>query len=320
MRLLPNLGAGILGAPVNANLAVSSNPGVMEIVDLNGDGKADVVTGDIYPCVSLNDGGGTYLPAGCFVDVDGASPLSVAIGDVNGDGRPDLVSVRAGIISILTNTGTNGAFSDSPRIGASSLYVWAAELADINGDRRPDLVLANGGTPGGTGSVEVFANDGRGSFTNWLLMSAGSSPHALATADFDGDGRLDIAVANIKNSTCSGAQGTIDVMLADGNGGFRPLVRYGHGGYAAIAAVDTNGDGAPDLVALDELDNLGTTQMSALNVLVNDGGGRFGTPVPYATGGTAASMAIGDLDGDRRLDFAIASSRGTVSVLLNGPR
>jgi hypothetical protein len=60
--------------------------------------------------------------------------------------------------------------------------------------------------------------------------------------------------------------------------------------------------------------------MSSLNVLVNDGQGHFGAPVPYATGGTAPSMAIGDLDGDGRPDLAIASSRGTVSVLLNGPR
>ena len=60
--------------------------------------------------------------------------------------------------------------------------------------------------------------------------------------------------------------------------------------------------------------------MSSLNVLVNDGHGHFGAPVQYATGGTSPSMAIGDLDGDGRPDFAIASSRGTVSVLLNGPR
>lgn len=319
MRILPNLGAGILGAPVNSDVAVSFNPGVMEIVDLNGDGKADVVNGDIYPCVSLNAGAGTFMPPSCYTDTSAERTLAVAIGDVNGDGQPDLVSVRAGTIRVLTNAGS-GTFADSARIRAPSLSVWAAKLADLNGDGRPDLVLANGGSLGRTGSVDVLSNDANGRFTSWLSMSAGSSPHALAMADFDGDGRLDIAVANVSNSLCSGAQGTIDVMLASANGGFRPLVRYGHGGYAAIAAIDTNGDGAPDLVALDELDNFDTIQMSSLNVLVNDGHGRFRAPVLYATGGTAPSMAIGDLDGDGRPDFAIASSRGTVSVLLNGPR
>lgn len=319
MRILPNLGAGLLGAPVSADVAVSFNPGVMEIVDLNGDGKADVVNGDSYPCVSLNGGDGTFMPPSCYTDLDGAYPLAVAIGDVNGDSRPDLVSVRAGTIRVLTNAGS-GTFTDFSQTRAPSRYVWSAKLADLSGDGRPDLVIANGGTPGKTGSVDVLANDGTGRFTSWLSMSAGSSPAALATADFDGDGHIDIAVANIQNYTCSGAQGTIDVMLADGNGGFRPLVRNGGGGYDTIAAVDINGDGAPDLVALEELDDFGTPQMSSLNVLVNDGRGHFGAPVLYATGGRAPSMAIGDLDGDGRPDFAIASSRGTVSVLLNGPR
>jgi Tfp pilus tip-associated adhesin PilY1 len=138
--------------------------------------------------------------------------------------------------------------------------------------------------------------------------------------DFEGDGCKDGGVANATDATCSGGQGTIDIWLNRGDGTLKPAVRYGGGGYSAITAVDIDGNGTFDLVALEQIDSFSLTQMSSLKVFLNDGRGHFDQSLPYATGGTAPAMAVGDLDGDGRPDFAIPSSRGTVSVLLNGPR
>ena len=286
---------------------------------MDGDGKPDVVNGDTYLCVTLNGGAGTFVTPRCYTGVDDGTMFSFAIGDVNHDGKLDVVSARDRSIDILVNQGS-GALGHVAFYRDESWSVKDTKLADLNGDGFPDLVLANAAIAGATGGVVVLANPGDGNFRPWFSFAAGSSPAAVAAGDFNRDGWNDIAVANVTNATCSGAQGTIDVVLSQGDGTFAPLVRYGGGGYSAIAAADVDGDGTLDLVALDQIDSTSSTQMSSLNVLLNDGRGRFVSPTRYATGGTAPAMAIGDLDGDGRPDIAIASSRGTVSVLLNGPR
>ena len=248
------------------------------------------------------------------------SPLAIATADANGDGRPDMALVHSLSIQIMTNDGS-GSFSQSSIIGWSSSWRPSATLADLNGDGRADLVVASVGNAGATGSVGVFMNDGTGRFRDPTSMSAGSAPAAVAVADLNGDGRPDLAVANVKSTTCTGAQGTIDALFADGNGGFQGSVRFGGGGYETIAATDIDGDGDADLLALDSGANGGGwTQTSQVSVFLNDGGGRFGAPLHYATGSNPTSMTVGDLNGDGRPDMAVATSRGAITVLLNGPR
>jgi hypothetical protein len=317
--MLPNLGAGLFGPATVVDVPFAATPTALAIADMDGDGKPDVVNGDYYPCVTLNGGAGTFLTPRCYTAFDNGTTFILAVGDVNRDGRTDVVAVRDQSIRILTNQGS-GVLAD---FGYSLDATWSArdaKLADLNGDGVPDLVVANGATIGATGGVAVLANAGNANFSPWLSFTAGSSPAALAVADFDGDGWNDIAVANATNRACSGAQGTIDVVLSRGDGTFDPLVRYGGGGYTALAPVDVDGNGTVDLVALEQIDSTSWVQVSSLKVFLNDGQARFTGPVQYATGGTAPAMAIGDLDGDGRPDFAVASSRGTVSVLLNGPR
>jgi hypothetical protein len=320
MKLLLNRGEGKFAAAVTLDAAIASSPSTLAVLDLDGDGKADLVSGDGYPCVQLNDGHGALTDGRCYENgVDPNSSLAVAMGDVNGDGRPDIALVRSSSIYILTNNGA-GTFSESANFGWSSSWRPSGTLADLDGDGRAELVIASAGKAGTTGTVDVFMNDGTGRFLNPTSMTAGSAPAAVAVADLDGDGRPDIAVANLKNTTCTGAQGTIDVLFADGNGGFRGSVRFGGGGYETIAAADIDGDGDADLLALDAVSHDGWTQTSQVNVFLNDGGGRFGAPLHYATASNPTSMTVGDLNGDGRPDIAVATSRGAVSVLLNGPR
>jgi hypothetical protein len=269
--------------------------------------------------VTLNGGAGTFAPARCYTGVNDGTTFSFAIGDVNRDGKLDVVSARDSSITIHLNQGS-GTLADLGFFQNASWSIRDTKLADLNGDGSPDLVLANAGSTGAIGGVVVLANPGDGNFRPWLSFAAGSSPAAVAVGDFNWDGRNDIAVANVTNASCSGEQGTIDVVLSRGDGTFAPPTHYGGGGYSAIAAADIDGDGALDLVALDQIDSTRSTQMSSLNVLLNAGRGGFVGPTRYATGGTAPAMAVGDLDGDGRPDIAIASSRGIVSVLLNGPR
>lgn len=320
MKLLLNRGAGTFGAPVALNVASATSTATLAIADLNRDGLADLVSGDSVPCVYLNTGAGKLDAGLCYGQgSDPSSRLAIAVGDVNNDGSPDLVLVRRASTRTLLNDGAGRFAASMPfSVGADAT---SAVLADVDGDGRLDLVFAEAGSAGNTGGIYVEYGAGDGRFGAGPILAAGSSPRSIAVADLDGDGRPDIAVGNIWNSSCGGAQGTLDVLFADGQGGFKAPVRYGGGGYATVAASDIDGDGDTDLVALEQSrQDLPGAQMNLVTLFVNDGGGRFTRPLQYATAATATSMTLGDLNGDGRPDIAVASNRGVASVLLNGPR
>jgi hypothetical protein len=318
MKALFNRGSGTFGNPVRLDITYVA-PGTLAIADLNGDVTMDLISGNQYPCVSITSRGGSSTTPRCYMDGADGHPMSLALGDIDGDARIDLAVVRASGTRILTNN-VNGIFTETDQLGGISAPRVSATLADLNGDGRAELLIASGADPGTTGSVALFINDGSGHFPTQTFFNAGSSPSAIAVADLNGDRWPDIAVANSRNTTCSGAQGTIDILFGDGTGGFRGAVRTGGGGYETIAAADMDGDGDVDLVALDEISHEGGwTQTSRVNVFVNDGSGRFAGPLQYATGSDPTSMIVQDLNGDGRPDIAVATSRGAVSVLLNGP-
>jgi hypothetical protein len=132
-------------------------------------------------------------------------------------------------------------------------------------------------------------------------------PTSIVVADFNGDGNLDIAIANRTSND-------ISVLLGKGNGTFNPQVKYSSGNGTdpvAIAAADFNGDGKPDLVVV----NSATKNVS---VLMNTGTGTFNAPVKYTVGTNPSAVAVGDLNGDGVADIAVTNSgSSTVTVLIN---
>jgi alpha-tubulin suppressor-like RCC1 family protein len=292
--------------------AVGAEPQTVAIGDLNGDGHPDLVVANEESnsvSVLLGGGNGKFTPASGSPVTVGSNPVSVAIGDLNGDGHPDLVVANAGgnSVSVLLGGGS-GAFtpaSGSPiSVGSSPVSV---AVGDVNGDGIPDLAVANNGS----NSVSVLLGGGSGAFTpaSGSPITVGSSPLGIAVGDLNGDGIPDLAVAN-------NASDSVSVLLGAGSGAFTPAsgspITVGSEPFS-VAIGDLDGDGVPDLAVANNASD-------SVSVLLGAGSGTF-TPAsgsPVTVGTNPVSVAIGDLNGDGRPDLAVANFGSGVSVLLGG--
>jgi hypothetical protein len=202
--------------------------------------------------VLLGNGDGTFRPAVNYA-VDG-HPLSVAVGDFNGDGTPDVVTANydTNTVSILQGNGdgtfqaaVNYAVGHSPR---------AVLVGDFRGDGESDLAIANRAS----NSVSVLLNNGNGTFQAAVNYPTGNGPLSLAAADFNQDGNLDLVTANWSS-------GTVSVLLGNGDGTFQTRLDYSSAGANpwSVATGDFNGDGYPDLVVANR-------NSSSVTVLTND--------------------------------------------------
>jgi hypothetical protein len=203
--------------------------------------------------VLLGNGNGTFQSAVNFAV--GVFPNAVAVADVNGDGRPDLVVTNDGTnsVSVLLGNG-DGTFQSAVNYGVGP-HPNSVAVADVNGDGHPDLVVANYGSSSSPGNtVSVLLGNGDGTFQSAVNYTVGKSPRFLAVADVNGDGHPDLITANLNSNTVS-------VLLGNGNGTFKAAQNFGVGAYpTAVAVGDVNGDGIPDLVAA----NAGSDNVSVL--------------------------------------------------------
>jgi hypothetical protein len=233
----------------------------------------------------------------------GSGAQAVAIADLNGDGKPDLVTanVAQDTDSVLLNRG-DGRFRAANDFEPGKEPESVA-IGDLNGDGKPDIATASWSSPD-TATVSVLLNIGGGTFSDRVDYPAIGEPDTVAIADLNGDGKLDFATADSAGMTAS-------VFLNQGGRSFR-RVDYATGSDpGAVAIGDLNGDRKPDLVTA----NRGSDTVS---VLLN-GGGSFQAKRDYRTGRGPISVAIADLNGDGKLDLATADEDAddTVSVLLN---
>jgi Ca2+-binding RTX toxin-like protein len=296
---------------VNVGLNGADDPYSVAIGDLNGDTRPDLVTANAFSdnvSVLLGDGAGGFAAATTVGLNGGDVPISVAIGDLNGDARPDLVTAnyRSKSVSVLLGDGAGG-FAAATNVGLNGGEEPASvAIGDLNGDTRPDLVTANFASD----NVSVLLGDGFGGFaaaTN-VGLNGGDGPFSVAIGDLNGDARADLVTANFNSDNVS-------VLLGDGFGGFAPATTVGLNGDddpSSVAIGDLNGDTRPDLV---------TTNIFSDNVsvLLGDGAGGFAaaTNVGLNGGDGPASVAIGDLNGDTRPDLVTANLfSDNVSVLL----
>jgi hypothetical protein len=228
-----------------------------------------------------------------------------AIGDLNGDRRPD-VAVGCGSsgdfvgLWVYANRGS-GRFREAGQYltsDANPHEVTSVAIGDLDGDGNADLVAA-------TGSISVLLNRGDGTFLRPVDYPGGDAG-SVAIGDLDGDGKADLVAGNTN---------AVSVLLNRGGGTFPPPANYktGRGGVwgndRRLALGDLNGDGATDLVTQNSKD-------STLSVLLNKGDGTFLPERHYATGHHPYSAALGDLNGDGKPD--VATNGRTLSVLLNG--
>jgi hypothetical protein len=240
-------------------------------------------------------------------------PETLAVGDVNNDGKPDLVIVCAkGPCVVLLGDGT-GRFRPAPG-GPLNHGGTELDLGDVNGDGRLDLVLAHHDSY----AVAVLLGDGRGGFApapgSPFAARDGQHPHThgLALVDANGDGRLDVITANNDDDD-------IAVLLGDGRGGFQraPGSPFPAGPSPYPFAVgDVNGDGRPDVV----VPNSGTKNRT-VTVLLGDGRGGFrpAPGSPFDLGGRAGGIVAMDVNGDGKADL-VAAVGTDVRVLLGDGR
>ena len=193
------------------DFAVGNEPSNVIIEDLNGDGKPEIIVANFISSsftVLTNTTSSGNLSFNSRIDFPiNASPLSMKIGDVNLDGKPDIAfSMIDGTLSIFKNNSNNNGVDFSPSINFSNgsflSYSSSITMGDINGDRKPDLVISNKGTD----EVSILINSSTVnsiSFESSINLNTENQPTGVSIGDINGDGRPDIAVANSKNNSIS---------------------------------------------------------------------------------------------------------------------
>jgi hypothetical protein len=298
-------GDGTFSAPLL--LSANHTPGQLAVADFNKDGNLDWVAGNTTQTrltVVLGNGNGTFQD-----DVNyavGQGP-EVAAGDFNKDGKLDLVTVDFGDVSVLLGKG-DGTFQPAIKTPVPGAFFGIA-VADLNGDGNPDVVTGDS-TGGPPRNVNVLLGKGDGTFAAPVKYSTGGSGEGqIVIADFNGDGKLDIAVINASDNTVS-------ILLGNGDGTFQaPKITPAlatDGALGGMAAADLNGDGKMDLAIPDFCGlNCGT-----LSILLGNGDGTFKAPTVLNTVSGATGITAADFNKDGKLDLAVAGQLGSIDIFL----
>ena len=343
----------MFGAPV---LYASNSPSRVAAADLDGDSRADLVVADsagasVSVFLGARDGG-----FGARADYTaGGSPTALAVGLLPGDGVPDVVVAYSGssafgvlfgvgngalqapvtrstggganhlilarldsdpaldLVITHWNSSTIDVFRGTPDggfVGTTSLGLANAHglaVADLNGDGTPDIAATNYNA---ATVVSVYLGRGDGTFVlDRSYVSGGNWGSAISTGDFDRNGATDLAVANYLSES-------LDVLLGQGDGGFVVSpTHYTLGGRANdMVAADLDWDGTLDLAIAGYTGSVGT-----FHVLTGNGDGTFTAAATVQTGGQWGNgVAVGDFNGDEKLDVAIANlDSDNLSVFLN---
>ncbi len=307
-------GAGGFAPAADSPVGAGSGPAAVAAADFNGDGKIDLAVannGSSDVTILMGNGAGGFAPtAGSPVGV-GAGPFGIAAADLNLDGKADLATANSGSSDVTILMG-NGAGGFAPAAG-SPVGVGAGPfgiaVADLNLDGKADIATANNGSD----DVTILLGNGAGGFAAAAgsPVAAGSGPLSITVADFNGDGKPDLATAN------SGSD-DVTILIGNGTGGFAPSAGSPAGAGSSPSAVvmaDFNHDGRPDLAVAN---NVG----DSVTVLLGDGSGSFVQPPgsPFGTGSGPYPLAAADFNLDGSPDLAAADLfSDTITILLGAP-
>jgi hypothetical protein len=312
------------------NFRVNPSPTGVAGGDFNTDGRLDLVTtvcGD-RTCsqpgsvmVLSGNGRGRFRRTGLFV----AGPAhttadTLASGDFNRDGFPDLVVVNNGIsifgtISILLNDGNGGFEAPVSYSVGGSTPVWVT-VGFFNGDQKPDVAVSVTTTD----SVAVLLGDGDGTFGPAANYSVNDAPQGIALGDVNGDGRTDIISADQCGADPACRQGTVSVLLGNGDGTFQPKMSFLEGMFPlAVAIADFDGDRHPDLAIANPCGTDPTcVSVGSIGIMLGNGDGTFQAVTNYpATGFDTARLSVGDFNRDRHPDVVGLNVQGSdITVFL----
>src|SRR6185436_15200387 len=301
---------GSLGAA--SNVTVGGAPTAVAVADLNGDGKLDLVVANGaqvggLPSVAilLGTGNGSFGAATNFSEgtASYSAPWSVAVGDLNGDSKLDLLVVNSGTLnaSILLGTGT-GSFGSATNFFVGNGPFFGA-LGDFNSDGKLDLAVTY--TDSSSPFIKIFLATGTGAFGAPTTVALPGISRSLAVADLNGDGKLDLAAA-------IGDKAKVSVLLGTGAGDFGAATSFTVGlSPLSIAVGDVNGDGKLDL-------GTSNAESNNISILLGTGTGSFGVANTFVAGSSPESLVMGDFNADLKVDLAVGNTNSnTVSILLN---
>jgi hypothetical protein len=287
--------------------------GPIGVGDFNNSGHLGLAIGEVpneAAIILLGNGDGTFVFSSAEIaNAPGGQISSVEAADFNGDGSLDLaITDQIGGVSPVDLGYGKGAFNVAADLFVSGFPAGVA-VGDFNGDGKLDAVVAGGGsTDDGGSGLDVSLGNGDGTFTQGSTspILLGTNLTAILTGDFNGDGKLDLAV------TDAGGNAVI-ILLGNGDETFGTptTIPVGNGPESIIAA-DFNNDGKLDLA----IANLGD---NTITLLLGNGDGTFtqASGSPYAAAGGPFQLAAADFNGDGKLDLAVANlTTGTVSILL----
>src|SRR5438876_5132045 len=234
------------------------------------------------------------------------------------------------LLRIATHSNAQTMTNMPRRLGE---YAYGVALGDINGDGKLDLLVANfcADSTCASGGVAVFLGKGDGSFQPVVTYgSGGLDSYSVAVGDVNEDSKPDRLVANYYCADGNYySNGTVGVLLGNGDGTFQAAVSYGSGGSGpvSLAVGDVNGDGKPDLLVANQCSNRNNSNSCTglLTVLLGSGDGKFQAAVSYASGGASpSSIVLADINGDEKPDVLISNQcarldgdcAGNISVLL----
>ncbi|MGC9950205.1 MAG: VCBS repeat-containing protein [Bryobacteraceae bacterium] len=288
----------------------------LAVGDFNGDGKLDLVTANKGSTPSegsiailLGNGDGTFQNALTYADL--LQPQAVVVGDWNGDGKADLAVSESQGMTLSAWLGKGDGSFETPVDYNLAGYAGALATADFNNDGKPDLAVLTGsqeyGIDDNQNTVSVLLGNGDGTFRTPVVYLVGDAPFSsLTVADFNGDGKPDVA-ASYNNG------GTVSILLGAGDGSFQLGAVLGVGACPeGLIAADLNGNGKADLAIADSCS-------FAVAILLGNGKGQFGPqPRSYSLEPGGLSIAVGDFNGDGKPDLAVANTMSdTLSILIN---
>jgi hypothetical protein len=313
-------------API-ANIASGgTRPGSVALADFNGDGKLDIAVSNFISntiSVFLNNGDGTFRdPIVSPIQITAVGLGSIAVGDFNEDGKPDLVvgTIAGSQANIVLLGNGDGTFRQLPPIPNSFGFI-RARVADLNGDGHQDLVT------GDNGNISLFMGHGDGTFDPPGFLPTGSCPVGMpcanggaylgiVVADFNGDDKPDIVACDV----VSNPVGRLLFYAGNGSGVFLPPnpVPLASAFPGSLASGDFNGDGQRDLL-------IGFPGNAFIALGYGNGTFQLGLssliPV-YSPSSLVVSRAlivqVADLNQDGKLDALVADyDGGTLALVLN---